>query len=210
MLQQPMNSRTSQRILWTVLIFALVALGSFALSKWLSERKPATRLDDIGAIPDFSLQNERGQTVKRSDLLGHLWIADLFFTRCVTVCPIMTGKMHELQDALKDQPEIHLVSFSADPTNDTASTLAGYASAYHANPKQWTFLTGPVSAIYAITKDGFHLPIDSVGGEQNPPIVHSTRFVLIDKRGHIRGYYLGSEEGVTKKVLAAIKILEDE
>jgi protein SCO1/2 len=205
-----MNARTSQRFLWTVLIFALVALGSFALSKWLSERGPVARLDDIGAIPDFSLQNERGQTITKQDFLGHIWIADLFFTRCVTVCPIMTGKMHELQDALRDRPEIRLVSFSADPTNDTAGVLAEYASAHHVNPKQWTFLTGPVSAIYAITKDGFHLPLDSVGGEQNPPIVHSTRFVLIDKHGHIRGYYLGSEEGVTKRVLAAIDTLQRE
>ncbi|MDP4198465.1 MAG: SCO family protein [Bacteroidota bacterium] len=205
-----MNLRNSQRALWTVLVIALIAIGAFALSKWLGQRNAAPPLDDFGTIPNFSLVNERGQSVSRDDLKGHIWIADLFFTRCVTVCPIMTGQMHTLQTALKDQPEIRLVSFSADPTNDSISTLATYAAEHGANPKQWQFLTGPVSAIYAITKDGFHLPLDSVGGDQNPPIVHSTRFVLIDARGHIRGYYLGSEADVTKKVLAGIDALKNE
>jgi protein SCO1/2 len=205
-----MDSRSSQRIVWTVLIIALVGLGSFALTKWLRERHPDVQLDDYGAIPGFSLQNERGVTVTRSDLAGHIWIANLFFTRCTTVCPVMTAKMQSLQSSLKDQPNVLLISFSADPANDSASTLAHYAAEHHANPKQWSFLTGPVSTIYQITKNGFHLAIDSVGGDQTPPIVHSTRFVLVDRKGHVRGYFNGSAEEGLQKVLDAVNALQKE
>lgn len=205
-----MDSRSGQRTLWIALVIVLLALGSFALNKWLHDRKEYVKLDDFGAVPEFTLQNERGQTVTRKDLAGHIWVADLFFTRCTTVCPVMTSKMQSLQTALRDQPDVLLVSFSADPTHDSADTLASYATRAKANPKQWQFLTGPVQTIYQISKNGFHLAIDSVGGDQTPPIVHSARFVLIDRRGHIRGYFDGSSNDVIAKVVAAIESLTHE
>jgi protein SCO1/2 len=206
-----MDSRQQlrQRSLWVVLVVVLVALGAIALYQWQNERK-YVRLDDFGAVPAFTLQNMRGETVTRDSLAGHIWIADLFFTRCTTVCPVMSNKMRSLQSALADQPDIYLVSFSADPTHDTPDALATYATRYKANPKQWFFLTGPVETIYQISKNGFHLAIDSVGGDQTPPIVHSTRFVLVDKHGHIRGYFDGSAQDAVKIVTTAVESLQHE
>ena len=198
-----------QRSLWVILVVVLLALGAIALYRWQHERT-YTRLDDFGAVPNFTLQNERGEIVSLASLAGHIWIADLFFTRCTTVCPMMSNKMQSLQTALADEPDILLVSFSADPTHDTPDTLRSYAARYKANAKQWQFLTGPVETIYQISKNGFHLAIDSVGGDQTPPIVHSTRFVLVDKHGHIRGYFDGSSQDVVGKVVTAVENLKHE
>lgn len=202
-----MNPRNAQRILWAVLIVALVAVGTFAFVRWM-QQAPHRKLEDFGAVPAFTLTSEQGQPVSLSSLAGHIWVADLFFTRCATVCPIMTQKMHLLQTALADQPDVRLISFSADPTNDKPATLRAYAQANGADPARWGFLTGPTSTIFQISKNGFHLPIDSVGGDQNPPIVHSARFVLIDTRGHIRGYYNGAEDTARVMILADIAALK--
>ena len=202
-----MDSR--QRPVWVLLVVILLALGAFAFYKWQLQ-KSYEHLDDFGAVPNFTLQNEHGDPVTRDSLAGHIWIADLFFTRCTTVCPLMSNKMQLLQAALADQPDIYLVSFSADPTHDTPDTLRTYSAKYKADPKQWFFLTGPTASIYQISKNGFHLAVDSVGGDQTPPIVHSTRFVLVDKRGHIRKYFIGPSQDIVKKVTNAIESLKHE
>jgi protein SCO1/2 len=111
---------------------------------------------------------------------------------------------------LKDQPDVRLVSFSVDPTHDGPDTLALYASAHHADMRRWSFLTGPVPTIYSVAKDGFHLPLDSTGGDQTTPIIHSPRFVLIDTKGSVRAYYDGSQDESRKKILSDIEALREE
>lgn len=64
--------------------------------------------------------------------------------------------------------------------------LRAYAEKLHAQPKRWDFLTSSRDAIYALTRDGFKLAV-SDGSEETGMRVHDTRFVLVDRRGTIRG-----------------------
>src|SRR5207245_2790095 len=102
---------------------------------------------------------------------------------------------------------IHLVSFTVDPSRDTPKVLAAYAQEHSANRDRWLFLTGDKEALYDICVRGFRLPLDAEGGTPAEPIAHSTRFVLVDKQGEIRGYYSGTEEQELRRLAADAKKL---
>ncbi len=95
--------------------------------------------------------------------------------------------MSELQKPLENT-DVHLVSVSVDPEHDTPAVLRDYAEKLHAQPQRWDFLTGSSPAIYDLSRNGFKLAIADGSGEMGTP-VHSTRLVLVDRQGEIRGYY---------------------
>jgi len=117
----------------------------------------------------------------------------------------MTDEMRKLADALP--MEIRLVSFTVDPTRDTPRVLAAYAAEHGATSDRWLFLTGDRQALYDLCIKGFKLPLDTEGGTPAEPIAHSTRFVLVDKQGAIRGYYSGIERDELKRLATDAKRL---
>ena len=100
-----------------------------------------------------------------------------------------------------EKSDVHLVSFSVDPEKDTPAVLRGYAGQLQAEAGRWDFLTGPKSAIYKLSHDGFKLAVSDGNDAQRLP-VHSTRMVLVDRRGQIRGYYDATEAEAFTKLLA--------
>lgn len=108
--------------------------------------------------------------------------------------------MSELQKPLRDS-DVHLVSFTVDPETDTPEVLHGYAERLQAQPGRWDFLTGPKAALYDISRNGFKLGVAESGDDVGVP-VHSTRLVLIDRKGTIRGYYDALAPDTVTKLLA--------
>jgi protein SCO1/2 len=108
--------------------------------------------------------------------------------------------MSELQRPL-EKSDVHLVSVSVDPEKDTPEILRAYADKLHIQPKRWDFLTGSRAMIYSLSRDGFKLGI-SDGNEEAGMPVHSTRVVLVDRRGTIRGYYDALAPDAVTKLLA--------
>jgi protein SCO1/2 len=143
--------------------------------------------------------------VKSQELAGQVWVADFVYTSCGGICPIMTEKMRKLQDKLP--AEIRLVSFSVDPDTDTPATLTAYAKRYGADPDRWFFLTGNKASLVTLSKEGFKLALDDTGGTQAEPITHSSRFVLVDRQGRIRGYYSMDEESEMAHIVRDAKSL---
>lgn len=148
-----------------------------------SREKP---LPVLGEIPAFHLINQQGHTFDRSALNGHVWIADFIFTHCEGPCPRMSSHMHAMQEKL--DASVHLVSITVDPERDTPDVLNAYARQFGADDNHWTFLTGNPEVINMLDHDAFKL------GSLNPQMDHSTRFVLVDKQGRVRGYYGMTED----------------
>jgi cytochrome oxidase Cu insertion factor (SCO1/SenC/PrrC family) len=132
-----------------------------------------------GDIPSFELLDQQGHKFDRSVLEGHVWIADFIYTNCESSCPRMSSKMHSIQGATA--PGVKLVSFTVDPQRDTPHALEEYGKKYSADEKRWTFLTGEPATLEMLDRDAFKL------GDLN--MDHSTRFVLVDQKGRVRGYY---------------------
>ena len=157
---------------------------------------PHHKLEIYGQVPDFQLTSQDGEIFNEASLKGHVWIADFIYTTCPGPCPRMSSHMSSLQKATSSTPDIRLISFTVDPAKDTPPVLAAYAVRYQANPLRWSFLTGPQQTLQMLSRDTFKL--SDVDSSMN----HSTRFVLIDQKGRIRGYY-GTMTGDPVKQIAA-------
>lgn len=143
-------------------------------------------LQTLGEVPAFSLQNQRGETVTCDSFRGEPWVVNLVFTRCTGPCPMMTSRMLELQQALDRSKDtrVRLVTISVDPEYDTPEVLAAYANKIKADPARWQFLTGPTPEVENLIVKGLLQPLAE---EPDGMPAHSTRFILIDPNGNIRG-----------------------
>jgi protein SCO1/2 len=166
-------------------------------------------ITSYGTVPEFQLTNQNGQPFGSGELKGKIWIADFIFTSCPGPCPLISSRMAETQRPL-EKSDVHLVSFTVDPETDTPEVLREYAERLHARPGRWDFLTGPVNAIYDLTRNGFKLAISDGADEMGTP-VHSTRAVLIDRHAAIRGYYdITAPDGVTKLLADTSHLLREQ
>ncbi|HEY7155741.1 MAG TPA: DUF420 domain-containing protein [Gemmataceae bacterium] len=148
--------------------------------------------DDYGEVGDFALTERGGRTIRKADLLDKVWIASFEFTRCTAGCPQVSATMRKLQDDLARHTDVRLVTFTVDPKNDDPEKLREYAKHYDADPERWLFLTGEEEEIYRLLDKSFHLPAQrNENGDPGNAVAHSLKLVLVDRRGHIRGYFDG-------------------
>lgn len=155
----------------------------------------------IFELPEFSLTERNGDTITRESLAGRVWVADFIFTTCPGPCPKMTAHMAQLQQALADAEDMRLVSVTVDPATDTPAQLSAYADEYHALPDRWLFLTGSMSDIYELCVQGFRLAAPTSQPAEGELVTHSTKFVLVDRKGRIRGYYEGESPAQLQTLL---------
>lgn len=153
--------------------------------------------DDI-TLPAFALTDQSGRAFASTGMQGKTWIVDFIFTRCGGPCPMMTARMVALQKQLKDTG-VRFLSLSVDPKFDTPEVLTKYAKERGADLSTWTFLTGDEGAIFAASK-ALLLGVTPANGEA--PIMHSTKFVLVDAQGKVHGYYSGTEDESLKELEA--------
>lgn len=184
------------------------------------------KLDVYGQVPDFALVERSGRQVQLSNLRGKVWIANFFYSQCTETCPIQTANMAMLQKDFAGEPDVRFVGFSVDPEHDTPEFLREYASHYSADPERWLFLTGSKDDIYTLAIKGFKLGVienpdesehihpdgaihihKTAAGER---VVHSKRFVLVDRQGRIRAYFVGDDNASLQRLHpAVIKLLRE-
>ncbi|MFY7936321.1 MAG: SCO family protein, partial [Flavobacterium sp.] len=70
-------------------------------------------------IAPFAFTNQNGKKITNKDYEGKIYVADFFFTTCQTICPKMTDNMVWLQNKIKDNPKVKLLSHSVFPDEDT-------------------------------------------------------------------------------------------
>jgi protein SCO1 len=185
----------------TLILIPIVTAGLLFWLRQVQVHQLTNRaISSYGVLPSFELVNQDGQAFGSAQLAGRIWIADFIFTNCPGPCPIISTRMSELQKPLA-RTDIRLVSFTVDPEKDTPEVLRAYAEKLHARSERWAFLTGSRAAIYALTRDGFKLAVSDGGDEAGIP-VHSTRIVLVDRHGAIRGYYDALAPDAITKLLA--------
>ena len=185
----------------TLLIIPLLTAAFLFWLRQAEVRALAHRtVSSYGAVPSFQLVNQKAEPFGSAQLIGKIWIADFIFTTCPGPCPMISTRMGELQKPLENT-DVHLVSFTVDPEKDTPEVLRGYAEKLHAQSKRWDFLTGPKSTIYDLSRNGFKLAASDGSNETGIPI-HSTRMILVDRHGEIRGYYEATAPDAVTKLLA--------
>ncbi len=179
-----------------------VVFATFFLSLVACNKKPAAALPVYYDVPAFRLIAQDGRPFDSSVALkDKIWVADFIYTTCPGPCPRMTSQMREVQRAIAKMPDVTLVSFTVDPARDTSPVLAEYAKLHGASSEQWFFLTGEPATLQTLDRDVFKL------GNVDASLQHSTRFVLVDHRSRIRGYYDTSESRTIPRLIEDIYAL---
>jgi protein SCO1/2 len=160
------------------------------------------------SIPDFSLLNQNGDTISQSDYQDKIYVADFFFTTCVTICPVMTDHMAQIQRELQGDPMVKLLSHSVTPEIDSVPQLKKYALEKGVNDSVWNLVTGDREQIYDLARKAYFAAKKDAVGEYG--MIHTENFVLIDKEKRIRGYYDGTAPDDIERLLQDIAILKAE
>ena len=205
-------SETQQKWIGSLLFLTLVMLGSFLIwgrfgeqtkteEHWRSsDLSPRPVLGAFGQAPEFSLTERSGNNFSSSDLKDRVWIADFIFTSCAGQCPMMSAHMQRLQTLFPKTSGPQLVSFTVDPARDNPQVLSEYADRFSADKDRWFFLTGRQDKMNRILKEFLLSGVDE-------PAMHSTRFILVDPSGTIRGYYDSTDAGSMNRLVNDAKSL---
>ena len=159
-------------------------------------------------IGDFSLTNQNGETVTAHDYEGKIYVADFFFTTCQTICPIMTDHMLQIQEKLKNDASVLLLSHTVTPEIDSVAQLKKYALEKGVDDKKWNLVTGDKKEIYDLARKSYLAAKDNPYSEND--LIHTENFILVDSKKRIRGFYDGTNLEAISKLLEDIKILKEE
>jgi protein SCO1 len=129
------------------------------------------------------MTDSSGRPFDSKSLAGKVLIVDFIYTQCPGPCPRMTSQMHKIQQEMSNSPGVQFVSISVDPDHDSPPVLDAFAHRFGGPAQNWIFLTGSASTVHQLAHEVFKV------GDLIAVMDHSTKFIVVDKAGQIRGYY---------------------
>lgn len=159
-------------------------------------------------VAGFSLINQNGNTITEANYKNKIYVADFFFSRCPSICPIMANNMKRLQNVFREDTDVMLLSLSVTPEMDSVPVLRDYAIKNGAVDTKWNITTGDKKHIYDLARKSYFAVVDeNDGGLQD--FIHTPNFILVDKERQIRGIYDGTKEDDVNRLIKDIRILQD-
>lgn len=160
----------------------------------------------VHQVADFVLINQNGDTITQKDYRDKIYVADFIFTRCPSICPIMTNNMAKLQQVFQDEKTVKFLSLSVTPELDSVAVLKTYAIGNGVLDSKWNITTGDKKHIYELARKSYFAVVDEGdGGLQD--FIHTPNFILVDQNRRIRGVYDGTSSDDLKKLITDIKRL---
>jgi protein SCO1/2 len=158
-------------------------------------------------IADFKVINQNGQIITQEDYQDKIYVADFIFTRCPSICPIMTSNMAKVQEVYSHDDVVKFLSLSVTPEIDSVSVLKEYAIRNGVIDAKWNITTGNKRHIYELARKSFFAVVDKGdGGLQD--FIHTEKFILVDQKKQIRGFYDGTNDKAIGQLILDIKKLE--
>ncbi|RFC54107.1 SCO family protein [Brumimicrobium aurantiacum] len=218
------------RVLLTFIILVIGIFTAYYMTKSSMEQKqlPVIQPRDVNSemvdpemvdlgighrIKDFSFKNQNGKDIQLKDVKGKVFVAEYFFTTCLTICPIMTEEMMRVQDRFRGEEDVKILSFTVNPEVDTVEAMKAYAEKHNAEDGQWHFLTGSKENLYKLARNSFFVlkPAEAKNlGDAGSDFIHTNNFVLVDQELRIRGYYDGTSSEEIDILMEDIELLRKE
>lgn len=176
--------------------------------EWIETESDA--YDKIHKIQNFSFINQEGKTITNKDFEGKIYVADFFFTSCTGICRSLSLNMKILQEEFLNDDDVKFISHSVTPEIDSVEVLKKYGENYGVNPKKWNLVTGDKKRIYEMARTAYFSDEDFVKTSNPSEFIHTENFLLIDKKGRIRGVYNGTLKLEAKRLIRHIKMLKKE
>jgi protein SCO1 len=164
---------------------------------------PASKLPNYGKVPQFAMTDASGKPFDRRMMDGSVWVIDFIYTNCPAACPLMTSKMHRLTEQFQGTDNVSFLSISVDPDRDTPPALTQFAHRYGGPTPKWHFLTGTPATVHLLAYTTFHV------GDIINKMEHGTYFIVVDKRGNIRGFYSSLDQDSLKSLVKDVRALKD-
>lgn len=161
------------------------------------------------SIADFSLTNQNGKTITQNNFGGKIYVADFFFTTCPTICIAMTENLLKVQEKIKNNPNVMLLSHSVTPEIDSIAQLKKYALEKGVIDQKWHLVTGEKKVIYELARKSY-LAVKEDGDGGDFDMIHTENFILIDPQRRVRGFYDGTDLEEIKRLLEELEILIQE
>lgn len=159
-------------------------------------------------VDNFNLINQNGEKITQDNYKDKIYVTDFFFTRCPTICPIMTNNMAVIQNEFLNDDAIMLLSLSVTPKIDSVSVLKEYAINKGVVDNKWNVTTGDKKHIYNLARKSYFAVVEQGdGGLQD--FIHTPNFILIDAKKRIRGIYDGTKDSEIKRIIKDIKKLKN-
>jgi protein SCO1/2 len=210
----------SRRALTITLVafFILLAAGFMSyyyhVTRTLPKHLPVLGQDEGHHVDTFSFYNQDGRLITQKDVTGKVYVAEYFFATCKGICPKMNENMAKVYQVYRGNPDVLILSHTVDPKNDTVAALKAYSQRFNADPKQWMFLTGDKKRLYDLATESYFLStVDSskpTDSNINEAFIHSNRFILVDRMGHVRGQYDGLGTAAIDTLISDIHLLLEE
>ena len=191
-------------------VFTVLLLGLFLLPSCSQPDRESRAEDDTffttAKIPPFEFTDQNDMPFSQDSVMGKVYVADFFFTRCPNICPRMSEALKEVQDSLEHYPDLRIVSHTLDPKNDSSAALKAYGKKYGARDGLWYFLTGDRSEIYGIAEKAYFMAASFNDGMPEN-IIHSSHLILVDRNGVVAGYFDAEDPKEVKQLIAKTKKL---
>lgn len=160
-------------------------------------------------IADFELTNQANEKISRKTVDHKIYVANFFFATCQSICPEMSTNLEDVQREFEEDDSVLILSHSVNPLHDTVEVLKDYAASYGAIAGKWHLLTGDKKQIYELAKSSYL--VNALEDDGTPEgFLHSELFLLVDKKGRIRGMYDGTDKAQVSKLIADIRLLKTE
>ncbi|MFS4494018.1 SCO family protein [Maribacter sp. 2308TA10-17] len=160
------------------------------------------------SVSDFELFNQNGETITQEDYDGKIYVTDFFFTRCPSICPIMSNNMEKLQSTFLDEADVMFLSVSVTPKLDSIPILKDYAEKHGVINGKWNITTGDKKHIYNLARKSYFAVVnEGDGGLQD--FIHTPNFILVDKQKRIRGVYDGTKNEEIERLTNEINLLKN-
>jgi|TARA_B110000444_G_scaffold197872_1_gene188880 protein SCO1/2 len=170
--------------------------------------KSVRKISKNHTVRDFNLINQNGVNITSKDYENKIYVVDFFFTKCPSICPIMTDNMLQIQQEFIKNKDIMLLSISVTPELDSIEVLKNYAIEKGVIDAKWNITTGSKKHIYELARKSYFAVLEQGdGGLQD--FIHTPNFILVDAKKQIRGIYDGTEEKEISKIINDINILID-
>tara|TARA_B100001094_G_scaffold31573_1_gene26232 strand:+ start:371 stop:1000 length:630 start_codon:yes stop_codon:yes gene_type:complete len=170
--------------------------------------KSVRKVSKNHTVREFNLINQNGANITSKDYENKIYVVDFFFTRCPSICPIMTDNMLQIQKEFIKNNDILLLSISVTPKLDNVEVLKNYAIEKGVIDAKWNITTGSKKHIYELARKSYFAVLEQGdGGLQD--FIHTPNFILVDKKKQIRGIYDGTDEKEISRIIDDINVLVD-
>ena len=208
-----MNSKkiTIFLVSFFILLSAVFMTYYYGISREQPKKLPVLGEGDH-KVRQFSFINQDGKTVTNKDVEGKTYVVEYFFTTCKGICPKMNENMSKVYQAFRGDKRVMILSHTVDPKKDTVAAMKEYSLRFDADPSQWMFLTGDKKELYDMARYSYLVTAadDTGTTDIQSDFIHTDRFVLVDRTGHIRGLYEGTNIGSVNQLIGDIKALLSE